>query len=92
MNKPVDEMGLPPVLAEMAQAAVDICGDDPHRDGVPAAIVKLLEEAFKNPRSGDGNGRTGCSWGKKEAVGGGKFEAVGAENEPGLLPSLVKRV
>lgn len=48
MNQPVDEMGLSPVLAGKAQAAVDICGDDPHRDGVPAAIVKLLEEVFEN--------------------------------------------
>ena len=51
MNKPVDEMGLPPVLAEMAQAAVDICGDDPHREGVPEKIVTLLEEAFKDPET-----------------------------------------
>ena len=48
MNQPVDEMGLPSVLAGMAQTAVDICGDDPHRDGVPAAIVKWLEQAFES--------------------------------------------
>ncbi|MBL4622998.1 MAG: hypothetical protein JKY89_11410 [Immundisolibacteraceae bacterium] len=53
MNKPVDDMGLPPVLAEMAQAAVEICGDDPHREGVPAKIVALLEDAFKNPETRD---------------------------------------
>lgn len=40
---------LPPALQRMADEAVRICGDDPHREGVPEQIVEIMREAFKDP-------------------------------------------
>lgn len=49
MNKPAETPVLPSALQKMAEEAVRICGDDPHRDGVPEQIVAIMREAFKDP-------------------------------------------
>lgn len=40
--------GAPSVLDRIGAEAVAICGDDPHREGVPGRIVALLQEAFQD--------------------------------------------
>lgn len=49
MNNPDDKAGTPSAFQQMAEEARRICGDDPHREGVPAQIMELMSEAFKNP-------------------------------------------
>ena len=49
MNNPNDKAGTPSAFQQMAEEARRICGDDPHREGVPAQIMELMSEAFKNP-------------------------------------------
>ncbi|MBV1889563.1 MAG: hypothetical protein KUG54_00910 [Gammaproteobacteria bacterium] len=83
MNQPVDEMGLPPVLAGKAQAAVDICGDDAHREGEPAAIVKLLEEVFENEET-----RETAMGMVEQGVAGERKKRLAAENLRPLVPKM----
>ncbi len=49
MNKPVEDTEMPEVFKRVAEEAVRICGDDPHRDGVPGKIMALLEAEFQKP-------------------------------------------
>ena len=48
MNNPNDKAGTPSAFQQMAEEARRICGDDPHREGVPEQIMELMSEAFKN--------------------------------------------
>lgn len=47
MNNPSDMAETPSAFREMAEEARRICGDDPHREGVPEKIMALMTEAFK---------------------------------------------
>jgi len=49
MNNPSDQAETPSAFQQMAEEARRICGDDPHREGVPEKIMELMTEAFKNP-------------------------------------------
>ncbi|RLA08406.1 MAG: hypothetical protein DRQ54_04405 [Gammaproteobacteria bacterium] len=49
MNNPTDKAETSSAFQQMAEEARRICGDDPHREGVPAQIMALMREAFKNP-------------------------------------------
>ena len=40
---------LPPALQRMADEAVRICGDDPHREGVPEQIVEIMRHERLRP-------------------------------------------
>lgn len=49
MNKPDQSNGTNSAFIQMAEEARRICGDDPHREGVPEQIMAVMKEAFKNP-------------------------------------------